>query len=70
MLARRMLQRYFDRRWYRSRYGRRWHVRAFPRWYHRRRGWKKGYSPHPLFDTTWYLAEHPDVAHARISDGR
>lgn len=66
MLGRRLLRRYFNRPWYVSRYGRKWQVRAFPRWYHRRRGWKKGYSPHPLFDAAWYLAEHPDVAHARI----
>jgi GT2 family glycosyltransferase/glycosyltransferase involved in cell wall biosynthesis len=66
MLSRRMLRRYFDRRWYASRYGRKWPARAFPRWYHRRRGWKKGYNPHPLFDADWYLAEHPDVAHARL----
>lgn len=65
MIARK-LRRYFDRRWFVHRYGRKWHVRAFPWWYHRRRGWKKGYSPHPLFDAAWYLAEHPDVAHARI----
>ncbi|MEY3206085.1 MAG: hypothetical protein RLZZ21_2416 [Planctomycetota bacterium] len=66
MPGRPLLRRYFNRRWYVSRYGRAWHARTFPRWYHRRRGWKKGYSPHPLFDAAWYLAEHPDVAHARI----
>lgn len=66
MLGRRLLRRYFNRRWYVSRYGQKWHVRVWPRWYHRRRGWQKGYSPHPLFDSAWYLAEHPEVAHARI----
>ena len=25
-------------------------------------GWKKGYDPHPLFSTTWYLQQNPDVA--------
>ncbi len=66
MIGRRLLRRYFNRRWYVSRYGRKWHVRGFPWWYHRRRGWRKGFSPHPLFDSAWYLAEYPDVAHARI----
>jgi len=35
MLSRRMLRRYFDRRWCASRYGRKWPARVFPRWYHR-----------------------------------
>lgn len=66
MLSRRLLHRYFDRRWYVSQYGRRWAARLFPLAYHRHRGWKKGYSPHPLFDAAWYLDENPDVARAGV----
>ena len=25
-------------------------------------GWREGRNPHPLFDTTWYLKNNPDVA--------
>lgn len=70
MPGRRLLERYFDRRWYRSRYGRRWPARLFPLSYHRHRGWKKGYSPHPLFDPGWYLEQNADVAEAGIDPFR
>jgi lipopolysaccharide biosynthesis protein/ubiquinone biosynthesis protein Coq4 len=30
-------------------------------------GWEEGRSPHPLFDTKWYLAQNPDVAEAGLN---
>jgi GT2 family glycosyltransferase len=30
-------------------------------------GWRQGYCPHPLFDTAYYLEQHPDVAAAGIA---
>jgi len=29
---------------------------------YREQGWKKGWSPHPLFDVAWYLKHNPKVA--------
>lgn len=30
-------------------------------------GWRGGYDPHPLFDTSWYLEQNPDVAAAGVN---
>jgi len=61
------LRPYFDARWYAARYGaRRRRIRWRPWTYYRRRGWRKGHSPSPLFDASWYLACHPDVRAAGL----
>ena len=61
------LRPYFDARWYAARYGaRRRRIRWRPWTYYRRRGWRKGHSPSPLFDAAWYLACHPDVRAAGL----
>lgn len=54
---------YFDAGWYVARYGRgRWGLRLRPWLDYRTRGWRRGRSPHPLFDSAWYVRRHPDVA--------
>jgi hypothetical protein len=29
-------------------------------------GWRDGRDPHPMFDSGWYVAHHPDVAAAQL----
>ena len=61
------LRPYFDAGWYAARYGaRRRRIRWRPWTYYRRRGWRKGHSPGPLFDAAWYLGCHPDVRAAGL----
>jgi GT2 family glycosyltransferase len=61
------LRPYFDARWYAARYGAgRPRIRWRPWAYYRHRGWRKGHSPCPLFDATWYLGCHPDVRAAGL----
>lgn len=60
------LRNYFAKRWYRKQYGFRRRRRYFPRIYQFTRGWKKGMSPHPLFDVAWYRSAYPDVAAANV----
>lgn len=31
------------------------------------KGWRVGLSPHPLFDSEWYLTKYPDVAEANLN---
>ena len=61
------LRPYFDARWYAASHGAgRLCVRWRPWAYYRRRGWRKGHSPGPLFDAAWYLNCHPDVRAAGL----
>src|SRR5437868_5916698 len=30
-------------------------------------GFREGYSPHPLFDTKWYLVTYPEIAAAGVN---
>lgn len=61
-----MLRDLFDKDWYLSQKNAGLHSRE-PLTDYLTSGYKKGISPHPLFDEAWYMQQYPDVASSNIS---
>ncbi len=51
---------YFDEDWYVANYAEAGNYKKGPKAHYRTEGWKKGYNPSPLFNTTEYLKNNPD----------
>lgn len=57
----------FDAEWYAEQYLKKNGTHVLnPLWHYLTVGWMKGFSPGPLFDIRWYLAQNLDVAAAGV----